>query len=155
MNERQRGLVAFMDEIHKINRLDELTPVLFRSLSCDVVCNAVAVNFIEGALLRILYGLGESGQGPRTIGEAIVPFEKETLTYRVYSSGEPLLIGDITDPMARQMYPVRSLEPERDEPAPRSFLAVPFESRSTQGVSHCSRCGPGISGLRTWSTWCP
>ncbi|WP_287371006.1 sensor domain-containing diguanylate cyclase [Oceanithermus sp.] len=148
-NERQRGLVAFMDEIHKINRLDELVPVLFRSLSRDVAYNAVAINFIEGASLRILYGVGESGQGPRTIGEAIVPFEKETLTHLVFSSGEPLLIGDMTDPMARQMYPVRTLdpEPERDEPELRSFLAVPFESRSTKGVLSLQSMRPWHYGL--------
>jgi diguanylate cyclase (GGDEF)-like protein len=146
---RQRGLVAFMDEIHKINRLDELVPVLFKSLSRDVEYNAIAINFVEGTSLRILYGVGESGQMPRTIGEAIVPFEEETLTHLVVSSGEPLLIGDMTDPMARQMYPVRTIdpEPEREESEQRSFLGVPFKSRSTRGVISLQSERPWHYGL--------
>jgi len=134
--QRSRGLVAFMDEIHKINRLDELVPVLFKSLSRDVEYNAVAVNFVEGSSLRILYGVGDSRRMARTIGEAIVPFEEETLTYHVLSSSEPLLIGDMNDPIAKQKYPVRTIdtEPKRDAKEFRSFLGVPFKSRSIRGV---------------------
>ena len=140
--ERQRGLVTFMDAVHRINRLDELITMLFRRLAEDIGADAVGINFVEGNSLRLVYGLGsETGTEPSIVGEAIVPFEKETLTYQVLSSGEPLLVGDITDPNAKRRYPSRIIvaEPDEDDGGDdefelRSYLGVPFQSRSTRGV---------------------
>jgi len=146
---RQRGLVAFMDDIHKINRVDDLVPVLFKNLSRDIEFNAAGITFIEGASLRILYGIGDVGTVPNIVGEAIVPYEKDTLTYRIVDSGEPLLVGDMFDPMSRQIHPARSisLEPESEMPDLRSFLGAPFGTHNTTGVISLQSERPWRYGL--------
>ncbi len=135
-NERQRGLIAFMDRIHRINDLDELVPALFQGLARDIAHNAVAVGIVEGGHFRILYGVGEGGQLPRTQGEVIVPATEGSLFRYALDHDEPLLIGDIFDPAVRQIYPVRyfDAEPGREAANMRSYLGVPFRSRSMRGV---------------------
>ena len=136
--QRQQGLTSFMGQVHEISSLDELVPYLFRNLSKDIRYDTILLSLQEGGRLRVLFGEGDDNILMKAQGQRVVPVGEAKLTNFIMQKNEPLLIGDLSDPMLRNIYPINFFESRPEDPDPqdrtRSLLAVPFETGSSRGV---------------------
>ena len=112
---RQQGLLAFTSKVHDVKRLEHLVPMLFRSMGEYLDYSAITLTLLEGNAYRIYYAAGQKGQSPQSVGVTIDDPSDAPLTKRILDTGEPILIGDISDPAIRSYYRIGYLYTSPDD----------------------------------------
>jgi len=146
--DQHRGLLAFTGKIHNIARLDELVPMLFRSMSEQLKYAALSLALLEGDVLRIYFAVGKGSGPPDLVGEEISPIDEAPLTRQILRTGEPILIGDVKDPAVRAFYPIGALNIDpKDDVDIRSYVGTHFKYGEMQGVLSVQSTEPWSYGL--------
>ncbi len=145
---RHRGLLAFTSKIHSVSRIEQLVPMLFKSMSEHLKYAALSLALLEGDVFRIYYAVGEKSSAPELVGEEIRPVDEAPLTRHIIHTSEPILIGDVMDPVVRAFYPIGALniDPEDDVDI-RSYAGTHLKYGELQGVLSVQSTEPWSYGL--------
>ena len=132
---RQQGLLAFTNKIHSVKRLERLVPMLFKSMSEYLDYSAITLALLEGNAFRIYYAVGHKGDPPSFFGVTIDDPEDAPLTKQILETGEPILIGDITDPVVKSYYSMGFLDTDpEDMVSIRSYMGTALGYGELRGV---------------------
>jgi len=145
---RHQGLLAFTGRIHGIGRLEQLVPMLFKSMDEHLNYSVITLALLEGEVFRVFYAIGERGRSPRVVGEEIYPADDAPLAKQIVRTGEPVLIGDVYDPFVKAFYPIGKikLDPE-GEVEIRSYMGTRLKYGEVQGVLSIQSTEPWSYGL--------
>ncbi len=146
--QRQQGLLAFTSKVHDVKRLERLVPMLFRSMAEHLDYSAVTLTLLEGSAFRIFYAVGTKGEPPSYLGVSIDDPDEAPLTKQILETEEPILIGDVTDPVIKSYYRIAYLDTGSDEEVSiRSYMGVPLKYGELRGVLSVQSEEPWSYGL--------
>ncbi len=133
--QRQQGLLAFTSKVHNVKRLERLVPMLFKSMSEYLDYSAITLTLLEGNAFRIYYAVGQKGQPPSFFGVTIDNPEDAPLTKQILETGEPILIGDISDPAVKSYYRIGYLDTDPEDMVDiRSYMGTALSYGELRGV---------------------
>ena len=133
--QRQQGLLAFTSKIHDLKSLEQLVPMLFRSMSEYLDYSAITLTLLEGSAIRIYYAIGEKGRPPEYYGVTIEDPDSGPLTKQILETSEPILIGDTKDPVIRSYYKINYFDTDTEDGLEmRSYIGTLINYGELKGV---------------------
>jgi len=146
--QRQEGLLAFTSRVHDVTDIEKLVPMLFKSMSKYLNYSAITLALLEGSVYKIYYAVGKKGSSPSYFGVSIDEPKDAPLTKQIIETEEPVLIGDISDPIARAHYDVGYLDTEpKDMVDIRSYIGTLLKYGELKGVLSVQSEDPWSYGL--------